>query len=234
MKRLISILKKKWYRSSESRYVSYLRKTGIHIGANFKIRGSINNVCIDITRPSLVSIGDDVEINRNFTLLTHDMVAGIFRKKFHDFLPSSGHVRIGNNVRFGVNCTVLKNVTIGDNCFIAAGAIVTKDIPSDSIAAGVPAKVVCSIEDYYNRRKIEALSEAFAYAKSIKERYGRLPHIEDFYEEFPFFVNGKDADNFPMLPIRHQLGVGFDEWSESHMSQYESFEAFLADAFKSE
>lgn len=230
MKNLIKKIEKIWARTSEKRFVSYLKKTGVKIGKDFKIRGPIRNICIDITRPSLVTIGDNVEINRNFTLFTHDMVAGIFRTLYHDFLPSSGHVIIGNNVRFGANCIVLKNVTIGDNTFIAAGAVVTKNIPSNCIAAGIPAKVICSMDEYYSRRKKEALEEAFEYARSIKERFVRQPEIEDFYEEFPFFVNGQDFGQYPMLPIKRQLGEGFEDWKKHHKSVFENFDAFLTAA----
>lgn len=45
----------------------------------------------------------------------------------------------------------MPNVTIGDNCVIAAGAVVTKNIPSNSVAAGVPARVVESIEEYRSK-----------------------------------------------------------------------------------
>lgn len=49
---------------------------------------------------------------------------------------------IGNNVTLGANVSIIGNVTIGDNCTIGAGSVVTKDIPDNSIAAGVPAKVL--------------------------------------------------------------------------------------------
>lgn len=160
IKGIINKIKKQWIYSSEKRYIQYLKNKGIQIGTGFTIRGPIKNTVIDTTRPSLVTIGNNVVVNRNFTLLTHDMVAGLFRTKYSDFLPSSGPVTIGNNVRFGVNCIVLKNVKIGDNCFIAAGAVVTKDIPANSIAGGVPAKVICTLDEYYNRRKEQALEEA--------------------------------------------------------------------------
>jgi acetyltransferase-like isoleucine patch superfamily enzyme len=51
-------------------------------------------------------------------------------------------VTIGNDVWLGANVVVVPGVTIGDSCVIAAGAVVTKDIPENSIAAGIPAKVI--------------------------------------------------------------------------------------------
>ena len=61
-------------------------------------------------------------------------------------LSQSGKVKIGNNVYFARNCTVFKGVTIGDNCIIGFGSVVTHDIPANSVAVGVPARVVGTVE----------------------------------------------------------------------------------------
>ena len=58
----------------------------------------------------------------------------------HDLFPAPIH--IGKNVWLGANVTVLGGVTIGDNVVIAAGAVVTRDVPANTVAAGVPARVV--------------------------------------------------------------------------------------------
>lgn len=55
-------------------------------------------------------------------------------------------IRIGDNCWFGANVSVMPGVTIGNGCVIAAGAVVTKDIPDNSLAAGVPAKVIRTID----------------------------------------------------------------------------------------
>jgi len=56
-----------------------------------------------------------------------------------------GKVIIGKNVWIGANVTILKDVNIGDNSIIGAGAVVTKDIPSNVIVGGVPAKIIKEI-----------------------------------------------------------------------------------------
>lgn len=227
--RIKSSLRNRWAYSSPKRYIRFLKNKGISIGKNFKIRayGSLRNIVIDTTRPSLVTIGDNVSINKNFTLLTHDFVSGIFINYYDCFLPSSGHIKIGNNVRFGVNCTVLKGVTIGDNCFIGAGSIVTKDIPANSIAVGAPCKVVMTLDEYFNKRKEQCEAEALEYALSIKERFGRTPVPSDFWEEFPLFVSGDEIDKYPEIPIRKQLGKAFDKYMKFHKAKYPSFDAFV-------
>ena len=56
-------------------------------------------------------------------------------------------VHIGNNCWFGASVTVCPGVTIGDNCVIGAGSVVTRDVPANSFAAGVPCRVIREITD---------------------------------------------------------------------------------------
>ncbi|MFR8086548.1 MAG: DapH/DapD/GlmU-related protein, partial [Leuconostoc gelidum] len=61
--------------------------------------------------------------------------------------PASAQpVRIGNNVLVGANAVVIEGVQVGDGAVVAAGAIVTKDVPSNTVVAGVPAKVIKKID----------------------------------------------------------------------------------------
>ena len=94
-----------------------------------------------------MTIGDNCYFNKGFTLLVHDWVTRVFIYSGREFLPSSGKVTIGNNVSTAYNVTILKGVTIGDNVFIGANSVVTKDIPSNSIAVGIPCRVIMSIEE---------------------------------------------------------------------------------------
>ena len=64
-----------------------------------------------------------------------------------DFLGIAKPVVIGNDVWIGGNCTILPGVTIGDNVVVAAGAVVTKDVPANSLVGGVPARVLKGIEN---------------------------------------------------------------------------------------
>lgn len=228
IKKILSKLTMIYYHSNEHRFIKYLQSKGIIIGNDTRFYGGVKSVSIDTTRPSLIEIGNNVAFNRNFTLLTHDFVSKVFLYKYNEFLPSSGKVKIGNNVSFGQNCTVLKGVTIGNNCFIGFGSVVTKDIPSNSVAIGSPAKVICSINEYYDRRKIQCIDEAFEYARSIKERFNRMPIIEDFKEEFPLFLDGNE-DN-PRLPIKKQLGNSYEIYKMQHKAIFKGFEDFLRKA----
>lgn len=214
-----------YYQSSSDRYIRYLKSKGMLIGGGNHIDPKTS--IIDMTRPSLVEIGDNCYMNRYFTLLTHDYVSHVFIYAGMSFVNSSGKVRIGNNVSFGQNVMVLKGVTIGDNVFIGAGSMVTKDIPSNCIAVGAPCKPVMSLEDYYKKCVIKSKDEALEYAKSIAERFGRKPIIEDFWEEFPLFVSGCDVDKYPTLPIRQQLGPTYEMYVKQHIAHFKNFDDFL-------
>ena len=219
--------KLRWARTSSERYIAYLRNKGIKIGDNLWVTPKVKTLSIDTTRPSLVEFGNNVRLNRNFTLITHDGGFYVLLNKYHEFVPQSGKVKIGNNVYFGRNCTVFKGVTIGDNCIIGFGSIVTKDIPANSVAVGAPAKVVGTIEDYYSRRLKQCVGEALAYAKSIQDRFHRRPKLEEFWEEFPLFVDKENISQYSSLPIKRQLGAYYDYWLENHVKTFDGFNAFL-------
>lgn len=207
-----------------SEFLAMLRYYGIVVGEDTYISP---NAIIDFTRPSLVTIGNNCYLNSGFNLLTHDWVAGVMRHVYGEFLNSSGRVTIGNNVGTGYNVTILKGVTIGDNVFIAANSLVTKDVPSNCVIGGQPAKVMCTLDDYRQKRLAQCESEALDYARSIRERFHREPRVEDFYEEFSFFVDGNNEKDYPTLPIIKQLGGGYYRWKRQHKRKYKDFEAFI-------
>lgn len=212
-------------RSSE-KYIKYLRSKGVEMGGGNFIRDPKTFKC-DIQRASLITIGDNNRFNLNTSLICHDASAKVFRIVFNDYLPSNGRITIGNNCWFARNVTLLKGADIGDNCIIGYGSTVMGRIPSNSVAAGTPAKVISSLEDYYTKRKEKSLEESFEFARSIKERYGRMPEPKDFFESFVWFVDGKDIEKYPDIPIKHQLGPCYYYYKEHHKAKFESFEDFL-------
>ena len=225
--RLIEIIRKIKATRSSRNYINYLRKKGVLIGDNVVFR-SPRNTRIDITRPSLIEIGNKVDINQNFQILTHDWASCVFRNYYHELLPSSGKVKLGNNIYIGTNVIILKGVTIGDNCVIGAGSVVNKSIPANSVAVGVPCKVICSLDEYFEKRKSACIEEALEYARSIKNRFNRMPVISDFWEEFPLFMEGEDNLLDKQLIISQLGGVeNYEAWKTKHKSTYESFEGFL-------
>lgn len=229
LSRVIKKLKGLWHVRNSEALIAYYRKRGIQIGERCVFR-SPGTTRIDLSRPSLIVIGDNVDMNKNFQIMSHDWSSLVFRAKYHDFVNSSGRVIIGNNVYFGTDVVVLKGVSIGDNCIIGAGSIVSRSIPSNSVAAGVPARVISSLENYYIKRKEAGLQEAVEYVKSIQQRYGRDPYPEEMREEFIYFVNKENSAKYEALgvPIKFQLGEAYDDWMEKHsQSLFDSFDSFI-------
>jgi len=106
------------------------------IGRNTRVNGAHISAHLE------VNIGENVRIAPYTLILDSD---------FHDVRDHfadgpTGKVVIGNNVWLATRCTILKGVTIGEGAVVAAGAVVTKNVPAHSIVAGVPAKVIRMID----------------------------------------------------------------------------------------
>ena len=153
LKRIFTILRL-WTISTAKKRAEYLKKKKIfgHIG---------NNVLIQTRKlplyPNLVFIHDNVKIASNVEFITHDIIYKMLNDKFlawgGQFIEKVGCIEILNNVFIGSNTTILYNIRIGNNVIIGAGSLVTNDIPDNCVYAGVPAKFICSFEDYVEKSR---------------------------------------------------------------------------------
>lgn len=232
--RLLQKIKLYWQCRTAKGYEKWLREQGVVIGKNLRLFNH-KSIRFDTTTPGLITIGDNVSITADVSILTHDFCSSVFREKYHDYLPGRSKVIIGNNVYIGQKAIILRGVTIGDNVIIAAGAIVTKHVPSDSVVAGVPARVVCTLDEYYQKRKAVAVNEAKQYARDLYQYRGVRPTVEDFWEEFALFYH--EEENYPETFVQRiknvQLpGSLYDEFIKNNKPIYASFEEFLNDALK--
>ena len=112
----------------------------IYIGNDFT--GNFNLTILDIRE---VYIGNHVMIGPN-TLIT-TVGHPLSPKSRRNYGAFAKPVRIGNDVWIGGNVTILPGITIGNNVVIAAGAVVTKDVPDNSLVGGVPAKLIRKLEN---------------------------------------------------------------------------------------
>ena len=141
----------RWHlaRSNDAIIEEY-RRTGAKIGNHCELQKGIEFG----SEPYLVTIGDYVRINPGVHFITHD--GGVWILRNTGDLPEAdifGRIIIGNNVAIGHNATIMPGVTIGNNCVIALGAVVTKDVPSNTIVGGVPAHPIESYEEYLMKAK---------------------------------------------------------------------------------
>ena len=108
-------------------------------GKNIEIGNDVFiNACCHFQDHGGITLGDGCQIGHNvvFATLNH----GLAPEDRHTTYPAP--IILGRNVWVGSNSTILQGVTIGDNAVVAAGAVVTKDVPADAIVGGVPAKVI--------------------------------------------------------------------------------------------
>lgn len=111
-------------------------------GKNISIgRDVFINSCCHFQDQGGIVLGDGCMIGHNVVLATinHDLCPAENRK--NHYAP----IKIGNHVWIGSNATVLSGVTIGDWAVVAAGAVVTKDVPSLTVVGGVPAKIIKTV-----------------------------------------------------------------------------------------
>jgi acetyltransferase-like isoleucine patch superfamily enzyme len=157
------------------------RRMGVKIGKDC----TIFRVTFDSNFPFLIEIGDEVQMSGGTTVLAHDASPSLFTGK-----ARLGKVRIEGKTFVGQDCLILPGVTIGRGCIIGAGSVVSRDIPPDSVAAGSPAKRICSVEEYL--------------ARPLRKGLVELPYINPPRED-PFF-NEKRAEGIAL--VRRLLAEG--------------------------
>ena len=155
-----------------------------------KLYGSIGKNCLIQKRKlplysNLVHIHDNVKVASNVGFVTHDAIHTMLNQKFpgEKFTERVGCIEIMDNVFIGSGTRILYNTRIGSNVIIGSDSLVNKDIPDNSVYAGVPARFICTFDEY--------VEKARAYTAEFKKLYGtdRLHGVDDqlaqkLYEEF--------------------------------------------------
>ncbi len=174
-------------------YLNYLRDLGCKIGEGTHLYSNPLNIFIDPSRPYLVDIGKNVVITRGVTILTHGFDWEVLKNVYGEILGSAGKVKIGNNVFIGMQTTILKGVTIGDNVIIGANSLINKDIPNDCVVAGNPARIIMTLDEYYERRKDRQVVEAEELIREYRKVYGTEPEENNLHEFFWLFKDSNDT-----------------------------------------
>ncbi|MCX8522345.1 acyltransferase [Chryseobacterium formosus] len=121
------------------------KRKGLRVGKNLYIEGIPNFG----SEPFLVEIGDDVTIAENVSFINHGGDARV-TKKIEKFADGRffGRIKIGNNTFVGKSTIIMPGISIGNNCIVGSLSLISSSIPDNTVYAGVPAKFICTIEDY--------------------------------------------------------------------------------------
>ncbi len=179
MKSIIKIIKKinllvLAYRD----HIKYAKKIGVNMGTDVHIYG--NPIGMFGTEPWIITLGNHVHITREVLFVTHDGGTLLYRHLIPD-LEITAPITIGDYVYIGVRSIILPGVKIGNNCIIAAGSIVTKDVPDHSVVGGIPAKYIKSTD---------------AYLEGIKNKSLHLGHLKGEEKDKALRKYFKEKNNF--------------------------------------
>lgn len=133
--------------------VKYAKKIGVNFPqGELHLYGKVDWA----TEPWIITLGKNVHITEGVKFITHDGGTLVFRKNIPD-LEITKPIILGDNVYVGNNAIFLPGVTVGSNVIVGAGAIVTKNIPDNSVVVGVPARVIKTADEYLDKLKRESL-----------------------------------------------------------------------------
>lgn len=213
------------HKSSSESYLNYYRKRGASIGEGCVVYEPTNTM-IDVSRPYLIQIGNDVQILKGVTILTHGYDWSVLKGVYGEVLGNAKPVTIGNNVFLGRNVTVMGNVNIGNNVIIGANSVVTKNIPDNSVAVGSPAVIINNIEGYFKKRKELQVFEAQRMAKRYYLAFHKIPPKEEFREFFWLFEERKKPLDNKVFDNVMKLVSNYDESYQRFMETKPIFNGY--------
>jgi serine acetyltransferase len=132
--------------------VAFHRSKGVTIGARVDLYGA--GLFTFGSEPYLVTVGDDVTISHEVDFITHDGGLRVVRDE-HPGAFHYGPITVEDGAFIGAHAVLLPGVTVGAGAVVGAGSVVTRDVPPRTVVAGVPAKVVKSVDDYGRAKQAE-------------------------------------------------------------------------------
>lgn len=177
-KRLLLVLRRQLDRISialggEEAKHRILRRQGMRIGESCRIYTDHFG-----GEPWLIRIGNHCTITSGVRFVTHDGSCWVLRDEIPN-LQDFGPIVIEDNCFIGVNAVLLPGIRIGPNSIVAAGAVVTKDVPPNVVVGGVPARALMSLDEYRRRKLAESDGQ-----KVPTDARGRREYLERKYGPF--------------------------------------------------
>ena len=163
----ISHLAQRWRIWRLHKRIDQLKSIGMRIGHDVNLPPT---TWIDVSHCFLISIGDHTGFGPECLILAHDA-------QMDEYLDAArvGRVTIHESCHIGARCIILPGVEIGPRTVVGAGSIIARSLPPNSVCAGNPAKVICSLDEYIDkhRDRIATSSRIFPY-----DPYG-LPNLPE-------------------------------------------------------
>ena len=218
------VLKKIVYgkRYSSETYIDYLRRIGVKIGEDCTIYVP-SKTLIDEQYPWMITIGNHVRITEGVKILTHDYSWSVL-KLYEGVSENPGAI-------LGASGTV----EIGNNVIIGAGSVVTSSCDHNGVYAGVPAKRIMSIDEYYEKRERAQFNEAKELAVEYFDRYGKRPGKEVFHEYFMLFETAEEAQKNDVFRNKIALcknELDTVEYMRAHKAMFSSYDEFIEKCFE--
>lgn len=155
---IASSLKARLVAARVARRWARLRAMGMHIGDDVNLPDS---TWIDVSHCFLISVGDHCGFGDGCLILAHDA-------QMDEYLDAAriGRVIIHPSCHIGARSIILAGVEIGPRTIVGAGSVVSRSLPPDSVCAGNPAKVICTLDEYLDKhRRRMAEAPAFEYMR---------------------------------------------------------------------
>lgn len=159
--RIILKIHTAWQKLYDKAYIEICKAKGMKVGKNV--------IFIEApafgSEPYLIEIGDRTKITAGCTFINHDGAMYVIRSmdQYKD-ARNFGRIKIGSNCFVGNNCTFLPGSQMGNNCILGAGSVLNSSMPDNSVYAGVPAKFICTIDEYGNK----ALENNTIYSRELE------------------------------------------------------------------
>ena len=159
----------------------------MHLGSDVWLPDS---TWIDRDYCFLISIGDHCGFGENCLILAHDA-------QMDEFIDAAriGRVVIHSSCHIGARTVVLPGVEIGPRTIVGANSVVSRSLPSDTVCAGAPARVVCSLQDYLAKHRTKLSSyPSFPYTKNALTTQERSQIVEALRNQDGYMVGGRSAE----------------------------------------